>query len=154
MKICNIINTSLIIFSLTQCASFRPKNPSVVIDDDMNPHGASNQLDFHSWRGEVGHRSLNTKDFPDAAVPYYERIKSKSWIIENWGPPDQVEKVGNTEYLIFNKKNKSAPYYSMQFCNGLNPVKVGYRNNKLVYIEAYFPDNPGWIIGPVFRLPK
>ena len=146
--------TTIALCLLTQCISFQAKNPATIIDDDMNPYGASEQLDLHSWRGEVGHGSYNTKDFPNAAVLYYDRIKDKSWILQNWGPPDQIERVGNTEYLIFNKKNKSAPNYSMQFCNGLNPVKVGYRNNKLVYIEAYFPDNPGWIKGPVFRLPK
>ncbi len=53
---------------LSQCISLQAKNPSVVIDDNMNPYGASQQLDFSSWRGEVGHRSLNSKDYPDAAV--------------------------------------------------------------------------------------
>ncbi len=139
---------------LSQCISLQPKNPSIVIDDNMNPYGASQQLDFSSWRGEVGHRSLNSKDFPDAAVPYYDRIKNKSWILQNWGSPDEIQKKNGIEYLIFSKKSKSAPHYDMQFCNGLNPVKLGYRNNQLVYIEAYFPDNPGWIKGPIFRLPK
>lgn len=141
-------------FLLSRCTSLQPKNSAVVIDDNMDPYGSSNQLDLSKWRGEVGHRSFNCKDFPEAAVPYYDRVRCKSWILENWGPPDAIERKNGVEYLIFNKKNKEAPHYDMQFYGGLNPVKLGYRNNRLVYIEAYFPDNPGWIKGPVFRLPK
>lgn len=139
---------------LSQCISLQPKNPSVVIDDNMNPHGASNQLMLSKWRGEVGHISINVKDFPNATVPDYDMVKNKSWVLQNWGYPDKIQQKNGFEYLIYNKKSKSAPHYDMQFYGGLNPVKVGYRNDQLVYIEAYFPDNPGWIKGPIFRLPK
>ena len=147
-----LIITFIII--LTNCNYYIQKNPSIIIDNNMKPYGASQQLMPTKWRGEVGLITTNVREFPNETAPDYDMVKNKSWIVDNWGLPDETKRKNGIDYLIYNKKNKNAPHYDMQFCNGLNPVKVGYKNNKLVYIEAFFPNNPSWIKGPVYYLPK
>lgn len=65
---------------------------------------------------------------------------SKKWITSNWGHPDFIEESGSITFYNYTKKSKSAPNYKKQFVLGERPVKLGFKGDRLVEIQAYFSD--------------
>ncbi len=66
---------------------------------------------------------------------------SKKWIVLNWGKPDSIENHGALIYYIYSRKSKDAPdYYRLQSDFKAGPVKLGFKGNRLVEIQAYWPD--------------
>ncbi len=134
---------------LAACAP--PRNAVIVRDDDLDPKGAMNQLELAPWRGVVGHSMYAPAS--DAPVESYRLRGSgrKSWVLEHWGAPDETFRDKGTEYHVYNKRSKQAPRYEFQ---EERYVKLGYRHDKLVSIEAYFSRCPQAYQGPVYVLPK
>ena len=86
-------------------------------------------------RGGVGIHYLS-KDAPLYSRKYYQdRFYKKSFILTNWGAPDIVENKNGVEYLIY-FRNESRRIESNVSPYGKKHVKLGYRNDNLVYIEA------------------
>jgi hypothetical protein len=130
---------------------FPKRNALIVRDDDLNPHGAQNQLELGPVRGWVGHRFYaSASNEPES---YYRDMGSgrKSWVIEHWGDPDEVFRDRGIEYHVYNKRSKQAPQYADQQARY---VKLGYRHDKLVSIEVFFSNCPKAWQGPVHVLPK
>ncbi len=123
----------------------------IVRDDDLDPKGAMNQLTLNSWRGGVMHAMY--PPMSDAPLRKYRWNGSgrKSWVLEHWGAPDETFRDKGTEYHVYNKRSKAAPDYDLQ---DDHYVKLGYRHDKLVSIEAYFSRCPQAYQGPVYVLPK
>ena len=104
-------------------------------------------------RGEVGHYLY--ADSKESIKHYnYLRYSSKKWILNHWGNPDKIFNENGIEYLIYEKRSRDAPNYNMQYLGGERPVKLGYKDNKLIYISAYFKNCPAYMKAPVHVLPK
>jgi hypothetical protein len=152
------MNNSIIFVKLTafiflsNCAS--KHNALTLVDDCLNPIGSQNQLVLAPDRGELGHYHYPTNGI--GASEEYRRSGSGSreWVLKNWGAPDEIQSQDGVEYLIYKRRSKDAPNYSMQYLGGERLVKLGYKNRELVYISAYFRNCPPYMKGPVYVLPK
>lgn len=134
---------------IASCAPAR--NGLIIRDDDLNPVGACNQLELGNARGMLGHGIYP----PGSDEPswYFENMGSgkKSWVLENWGEPDERSSANGIEYLVYTKRSRSAPRYGLQ---EEGYVKLGFRGRRMVMIEAWFPNCPPYMEGPVHTLPK
>lgn len=114
--------------------------------------GAQNQLDLSKHRGSIGHRSYprgSKEPLRDWKVMGNGR---KSWVLQNWGTPDEVRQLaGGKEVLIYKKRSKDAPGYQFQ---DDGHVELTYEGERLVSIKAHFPNCPPYMNGPVYVLPK
>lgn len=103
---------------------------------DNNTTFASNtQIVPSQERGEFGvhYLSANTDDYERKY--YIDSFYKKSFITTNWGMPDEVEQRNGIEYLIY-FRGKSKNIESDISMYGKKHVKLGYKNNDLVYIEG------------------
>jgi len=137
--------------SLLHFGCLAQRNALFIRDENLNPNGAQNQLELAPSRGTVGHGMYP----PESQEPekYYRMMGSgrKSWVLEHWGNPNEIFWNNGTEYHVYNKRSREAPRYAFQEDRY---VKLGYRRDRLVSIEAYFTNCPkGWR-GPVYVLPK
>ena len=142
----------MIAICMTSCA--QKHNSLTIVDDSIDPIGSQNQLVLAPDRGELGHYCYPPNG--SAALEHYRfrGYGAKPWVLINWGAPDRAYLERGVEYLVYEKRSKSAPNYRMQYLGGENPVKLGYRNGKLVYISAYFRNCPSYMKGPVHVLPR
>lgn len=129
-------------------------NSLTIVDDDLSPIGSRNQLVLETERGNLGQHC-----YPPKSAKVFEDFKysgsgSRQWVINNWGFPDRTYSERGVEYLIYEKRSKGAPNYNMQYLGGEKSVKLGYRNNKLIYIAAYFKNCERYMKGPIYVLPK
>lgn len=122
----------------------------------MDPRISSQQLELGEKRGDTGVSSYNSKDESYRIISYQERNKHKNiaWLFKTWGVLDKTENSGETTYYTFDKKSKTAPDYDKQYDEGEAPVKVGYKNGKIVYVSAFKPNCPSNWIGPNYILPN
>lgn len=153
MKI-NIKTSVLLCFIvLNSCASY-PYNEVTIIDNSMNPEISSEQLELGNTRGDTGVCYYNNRDRPLRISSYYghNNHKTVSWLFKNWGAPNKIEKSGGITYYTFDKKSKTALNYSKQYDEGEAPVKVGYKNGKIVYVSALKPNCPSNWKGPNYIL--
>jgi hypothetical protein len=122
------------------------------MDDRLNPVGAENQLEMSKHRGSVGHSSYPRGS--KAPKRYWKLMGNgrRSWVLENWGAPDEVRKLGGRrEILIYTKRSKEAQGYQFQ---DDGHVELTYEGERLVSIKAHFPNCPAYMKGPVYVLPK
>jgi hypothetical protein len=117
-----------------------------LIDRNPEPNGQANHLELIEYRGGYGMVSYDTMANKDSSHVKMDRERfrkengSKKWILENWGDPDSIQIEGNITYYTYSKKSKSAPHYDKQFMFSERPVKLGFREERLVEIQAYFSD--------------
>ena len=138
----------LILVSLLILVNSCGNNYSYVymIDRDPYPHGQPNHLELNSWRGGYGMVSfgLNQNSNDKFMRIYQEQFKnqngSKKWITANWGQPNSIEKSKGMTYYHYTKKSKLASAYHMQADLEKLPVKLGFKGDRLVEIQAYFSD--------------
>ena len=142
----------IVAICMTSCV---PKhNALTIVDDSLNPIGSQNQLVLAPDRGELGHYCYSPNG--SGALEHYNSrgFGTKQWVIKNWGAPDRLYSERGVEYLIYERRSKVAPNYRMQYLGGERPVKLGYRNGKLIYVSAYFRNCPSYMKGPVYVLPR
>lgn len=154
MKIYIKIGIILCSVVLSSCVA-RQYNRLTIIDDSLDPRVSFQQLELGDTRGDTGEMTYNNKDVPLRISSYYERNNHKTvaWLFKNWGIPDEVRKSGGITYYIFDKKSRTAPNYNRQYNEGEAPVKVGYKNGKIVYVSAFKPNCPKNWRGPNYILP-
>lgn len=142
------INCKLLLVGLTILVSSCASNSSYVymIDHDPYPHGQPNHLELNPWRGDYGMVSYGLNQNSDDMEMRFNKEHfrtengSKKWIVSNWGQPDFIEESGSITFYNYTKKSKAAPNYKKQFVFGERPVKLGFRGDRLVEIQAYFSD--------------
>ena len=137
MKIFNI----LLLF-ITSCSLYLPGAEIRVIDNNLNPEGSRNQLDLLPGRGNYTY-GITIRD-EKYAMEIERMTQQKKWMHEHWGEPNKIYTQNGIQYLIYDKKSKLAPNYGLQFAYGEKSIKLGYKNNILVRVEAYFQDRPGF----------
>ena len=152
MKINNNLLLVLLAFGITGCAT--KYNALTIVDDSLSPIGSQNQLVLAPDRGELGHYYYSKGSL--APLDEYRRSGSgsKQWLLKNWGAPDRSYSERDVEYLIYERRSKEAPNYSMQYLGGEREVKLGYRNGNLIYIAAFFRNCESYMKSPVYILPK
>ena len=129
-------------------------NALTIVDDSLSPIGCQNQLVLAPDRGELGYYNYPPNGNGALQSYRFSGSGSKQWVLKNWGLPDRSYSERGVEDLIYEMRSKSAPNYHMQYLGGENPVKLGYRNGKLIYIAAFFRNCPPYMKGPVYVLPK
>jgi hypothetical protein len=131
---------------------FPSRNAVYILDDDLNPNGAQNQLELSEHRGSIGHCS-----YPSGSKEPFRYWKTmgngrKSWVLTKWGAPDETRKLpGGRETLIYTKRSKQVPGYQFQ-ADG--HIELTYQGENLLSIKAHFPNCPAYMKGPVYVLPK
>lgn len=152
MKI--IIHTvcSILVIGITGCST--KFNPITIVDDSLSPIGCKNQLVLLPDRGEIGHYSYPEKS--SEPLEEYRRSGSgaKRWLLNNCGQPDYSYSESGTDYLVYERRSKDFPNYNMQYMSGERQVKLGYRNDKLVYISAVSKNYGKHMKWPVYVLPR
>jgi|688.fasta_scaffold266075_2 hypothetical protein len=143
-KITAKILTYALVLLLASCGI--NSNYVYLIDRNPAPNGQANRLVLNSWRGDYGMVSSATNHNPNDLKFKIDRERfrkengSKKWILENWGTPDSSQIEGGVTYYTYSQKSKLAPNYDKQFMFGERPVKLGFRGERLVEIQAYFSD--------------
>lgn len=143
-KIFNKILTYGLVLTLASCGL--ESRYVYLIDRNPMPNGQANHLELIEYRGGYGMVSYDTMANKDSSHVKIDRERfrkengSKKWILENWGDPDSIQIEGNVTYYTYSKKSKTAPHYDKQFMFGERPVKLGFRGERLVEIQAYFSD--------------
>jgi hypothetical protein len=148
----NVIIKLVGIVLLSSCST--RYNSLLIIDNSLNPVGSKNQLVLARDRGELGHYSYAGTGVGSLEDFRWSGSGAKEWVITHWGRPDSSYTKGGIEYLIYEKRSKSAPNYSSQYLGGERLVKLRYKNAKLRSIEAFFRNCPIYMKGPVYILPK
>ena len=142
-KYYNLLLIGLLIF-VNACGT--NSNYVYMIDRNPAPVGQANHLVLNPWIGDYGIVSCSLNKNGHDLKFYYDQEHfrtengSKKWIVANWGQPDFIEKSGNITFYNYTKKNRGAPNYKKQFIFGERPVKLGFRGDRLVEIQAYFSD--------------
>jgi hypothetical protein len=129
-------------------------NSLTIVDDSLSPVGSRNQLVLEAERGNLGQHYYPEGSSKAIEDYNYSGSGSRQWVIQNWGMPDRAYSERGVEYLIYERRSKSAPNYNMQYLGGERSVKLGYRNGKLIYIAAYFKNCESYMKGPIHVLPK
>lgn len=125
----------------------------MLVDNDMNPSTSLNQLEVSTERGEVGHVTF-ARPGSDDAILSYQMTGSKKWIIDHWGSPDAHYKNSSVDYYLFKRRDARMSLGLGQSLNEKNSVKLGFRGNKLVYVETFIERPDPYMKGPVYVLPK
>jgi hypothetical protein len=143
-KLIHKILTYALVLQLTSCGI--KSNYVYLIDRNPEPIGQANHLELIEYRGSYGMVSYDTMANKDSSHVRIDRERfrkengSKKWILENWGTPDSSQIEGGVTYYTYSQKSKLAPNYDKQFMFTERPVKLGFRGERLVEIQAYFSD--------------
>jgi hypothetical protein len=145
----------LLLLIFNSCTS-HAYNKLTIIDNSMDPNISFEQLELGDIRGDIGVRYYNNKDIQLRVSSYYRynKYKNVAWLFKNWGVPDKIEKSHEVTYYIFDKKSRSAPNYNKQYDEGESPVRVGYKDGRIVYISALKHNCPSKWKGPNYTLPN
>ena len=119
----------------------------------MNPSASLNQLEVSTERGEVGHFVYASSGSDDARLRY-EMTGSKKWIFDHWGSPDAHYRKNLVDYYVFRRKDEPISFGATRTLNEKNSVKLGFRGDKLVYVETFIERPDPYMKGPVYVLPK
>ena len=126
----------IFIFLITACVSTQKIK---LIDNSTSPNGATRQLELGNHRGNIAHVYYAPELSPGTAserIRQYKSTAAKSWVVKNWGMPDQVYSDGGVYYLVYIRNDVNAPHYERQTLSGDHPIKLGYKFNQLIYVES------------------